>query len=238
MRQNYIVLKLRAWIVAILLCIVSHTCWAEESGGLNFSLDSENKTATVTGLADESMKEVEIPATVEFDGVVYSVTTIGDDAFRGCSGLTSIDIPEGVTTIGDDAFRDCSGLTSIDIPECVTTIASYAFYGCSGLTSVTCNCSTPPTAKEWTFYGFDCSNATLYVPKGAEEAYKNADYWKYFKTITTSTAINDIEIGDGAHIVSIFDLSGKLISRGNAGQLPKGLYIVVVDGKATKVSVR
>ena len=66
-----------------------------------------------------------------------SVTTIGDSAFAGCSGLTSVTIPDIVTTIGDSAFAGCSGLTGVTIPDGVTTIGNSAFAGCSGLTSVT-----------------------------------------------------------------------------------------------------
>lgn len=65
------------------------------------------------------------------------MTSIGFDAFYGCSGLTSITIPNSVTSIGGDAFKGCSGLTSITIPNSVTTIGRAAFKGCSGLTSVT-----------------------------------------------------------------------------------------------------
>ena len=66
-----------------------------------------------------------------------SVTNIGEGAFSGCSGLTSVTIPDSVTSIGYMAFSGCSGLTSVTIPDSVTNIGSYAFYGCSGLTSVT-----------------------------------------------------------------------------------------------------
>ena len=62
-----------------------------------------------------------------------SVTTIGSDAFSGCSGLTSVNIPNGVTTIEYAAFADCTGLTSVNIPNSITYIGSYAFYGCDGL---------------------------------------------------------------------------------------------------------
>ena len=64
------------------------------------------------------------------------VTSIGEYAFSGCYGLTSIDIPDGVTSIGDSAFQSCSGLTSIDIPDGVTSIRDYTFYDCYGLTSI------------------------------------------------------------------------------------------------------
>ena len=65
-----------------------------------------------------------------------SVTSIGDEAFYGCSGLSSVSIPSSVTAIGDYAFSYCSGLSSVTIPNSVTSIKSHTFYGCTGLTSV------------------------------------------------------------------------------------------------------
>ena len=64
-------------------------------------------------------------------------TSIGDNAFFGCSGLTSIEIPNSVTNIGLDAFWGCTGLTSVTIPNSVTSIGNEAFLYCSNLTSVT-----------------------------------------------------------------------------------------------------
>ena len=78
-------------------------------------------------LNGEEIKDLVIP---------NSVTSIGDDTFYGCSGLTSVTIPNSVTSIGERAFRDCSGLTSVTIPNSVTSIGEYAFYNCSGLKSV------------------------------------------------------------------------------------------------------
>ena len=69
--------------------------------------------------------------------IVTGGTSIASDAFYGCSGLTSITLPNGLTSIESSAFSGCSGLTSITIPDSVTSIGSFAFYGCSGLTSIT-----------------------------------------------------------------------------------------------------
>jgi RHS repeat-associated protein len=65
-----------------------------------------------------------------------SVTSIGEHAFRNCSGLTSVTIPNSVTSIGYFAFSYCSGLTSVTIPNSVTSIESYTFSDCSSLTSI------------------------------------------------------------------------------------------------------
>ena len=62
---------------------------------------------------------------------------IGDWAFRGCTSLTSITIPNSVTSIGDEAFYNCDGLTSLEIPNSVTSVGDKAFGYCNGLTSVT-----------------------------------------------------------------------------------------------------
>ena len=70
-----------------------------------------------------------------------SVTTIGRSAFEGCTGLASISIPNSVTTIGFSAFRDCTGLASISIPNSVTTIGAGTFYGCTNLATVYNNSS-------------------------------------------------------------------------------------------------
>ena len=65
-----------------------------------------------------------------------SVTSIAHSAFRGCTGLTSITIPDSVVSIGYSTFRGCTGLTSITIPDSVTNIGGSAFDRCTGLTSI------------------------------------------------------------------------------------------------------
>ncbi len=77
-----------------------------------------------------------IPESVEYEGVSYPVTTIGEAAFNNCSELESITIPNSVKTIGKSAFMGCSGLTSITIPNSVTAIGKVAFSGCNDLTTI------------------------------------------------------------------------------------------------------
>ena len=93
-----------------------------------------------------------------------SVTTIGRYAFEGCTGLTSIEIPSSVTSISSYAFRGCTGLTSIEIPSSVTSIGESVFNGCTGLTSI--EIPAEVTEIKWgTFW--DCSGLTsVEIPEG------------------------------------------------------------------------
>ena len=126
-----------------------------EIDGINYDLLSKAKQATV--IAKSSGKysgEVVIPESVEFNGISHSVTSIGDNAFDDCFGLTSVTIGNSVTSIGSSAFSYCFGLTSVTIPNSVTSIGDHAFSGCDGLTSVTIPNSVTSIGNS-AFYGCD-----------------------------------------------------------------------------------
>ena len=95
------------------------------------------------------------------------ITSIGSYAFHGCSGLTSLNLPDGITEIGGGTLAGCSGLTSLNLPDGITEIGSDAFSGCSGLTSLT----LPDGITEIDSYAFyDCSGLTsLNLPAGITE---------------------------------------------------------------------
>jgi len=89
--------------------------------------------ATVTGVEVGTITYAVIPEIV--DGC--PVTSIGDGAFSGCEGLTSVTLPASLTSIGYNAFGYCTSLSGIAIPEGVTSIGDWAFGYCEGMTSVT-----------------------------------------------------------------------------------------------------
>ena len=124
--------------------------------------------------------------------IVNSVTSIGNYAFLGCSGLNSVTIPNSVTSIGGCAFEGCSGLNSVTIPNSVTSIGYRAFSDCSGLTSVTCLAENVPTTGSDVFYGVNIGNATLIVPAGSIAAYQAKEPWSGFGQIKAS--ISEITI--------------------------------------------
>jgi hypothetical protein len=101
-----------------------------------------------------------------------SVTSIGDRAFSGCTGLTSIEIPNSVTSIGSYAFYECSGLTNINIPNSVTSIGRYAFYHCSGLTSINIPNSMTSIGSDAFYY---CTGLTsINIPNSVTSIGNNA----------------------------------------------------------------
>ena len=92
----------------------------------------DDGTLEITKYAGNSATYV-IPG--EIDG--KKVTEIGDSAFKGCTELTSITIPDGVIGIGNNAFSGCTSLETVTIPASVTYVGNSAFYGCTSLKSVT-----------------------------------------------------------------------------------------------------
>lgn len=99
--------------------------------------NSGNNAAVISSPSSNRYSgSVSIPATVTYGGTTYSVTSISDNAFKDCTGLTSVSIPNSVVSIGWGAFCGCSKLTSITIPNSVTSIGDIAFCDCTNLTDI------------------------------------------------------------------------------------------------------
>ena len=145
--------------------------------GVSYSVNDDNTTVTVAGYPSGSKPtgDLAIPESVTFRGCPYPVTSIGDEAFDECSGLTSVTIPNSVTSIGDGAFGGCSGLTSLTIPNSVISIGDYAFSACTGLTSVTIPNSVT-SIGDWAFS--DCTGLTsVTIPNSVTEIGEGAFYY-------------------------------------------------------------
>ena len=164
------------------------------------------------------------------------ITKIGSDAFRGCSGLTNLTLPAGITEIGYSAFEGCSGLTSLTLPAGITWIGSNAFDGCSGLTSIYVYSKKVPLIAGNAFEGFGAKKCTLYVPMGTRDDYCASDFGNYFENIVEfeATGIDKTTISTDVEEVARYSVNGQQLSAPT-----KGLNIVKYsDGSVKKVAVQ
>ena len=204
MKHNYIK---RLFTALLLLCSTVAMAHDFETDGIYYTItDAANKTVAVSYKGDDYISysqeysgSVVIPKIVynRADGVYYGVTSIGDDAFRGCGGLTSITIPGSVTSIGDKAFSHCSALTSVTIPGSVTSIGDDAFSYCSALTSVT----IPGSVTSIGNYAFSyCSALTSVTIPGSVTTIGS-------NVFSSCSALTNVTIGDGVTSIGNYAFS-------------------------------
>ncbi len=154
--------------------------------GIFYNFSGDEATVTSGDWSYVYSGSVIIPESVTYEGKTYSVTSIGLSAFYGCSGLTSITIPNSVTSIGNKAFWSCFGLTSITIPNSVTSFGSDAFYGCSGLTSIT----IPNSVTSIGYRAFqDCSGLTSIVVESTNTVFDSRNDCNAIIETATNTLV-------------------------------------------------
>ena len=142
-------------------------------------------------ISDEAFKNCSSLTSVTIPNGV----SIGKNAFYGCSKLSTITIPKGLTSIGNSAFSGCSGLTSITIPNSVTSIGEWAFYGCSKLPTIT----IPNSVTSIEGYAFSgCSGLTsITIPNSV--TYIGNSTFSHCSGLTSITIPNSVTyIGNGA----------------------------------------
>ena len=144
-----------------------------------YASSTSTKNVLVTALSSGKYSgDIVVPGSFVYNSYTYTVTGIKENAFDGCTALTSVTIEEGPTTLEMYSFYNCSALKTVSLPATLTSATYYAFYGCAALESVTFAGSTPPStfyaSGSWpTFY--NCPNlSAIYVPADAVETYKTA----------------------------------------------------------------
>lgn len=148
---------------------------------------------------DESFENCSSLTTIDMP----NLKVISDGAFTNCTNLRSITLPQGLVVLGEthhggDAFEGCSNLESITLPATLQSIGGNSSYdspslfkGCSALKNIIVSNPVPVALAETNFDATTYINATLKVPVGSLEAYKNADGWKNFFNIVEDATITD-----------------------------------------------
>ena len=175
-----------------------------------FSGCTNIQTATLPTLAISV-----IPQTSLKTVVITSGETIGDYAFRSCSSLTSITIPDSVTSIGDDAFYDCDSLTSITIPSSVTSIGSYAFAYCGDLMSITFGENSKLTSIGSSAFKNCMSLMSVTIPSSVTSigsyAFKDCDRLTSINIPSSVTSIGDAAFSSCSSLTSITVEKGNTV---------------------------
>ena len=183
-----------------------------------------------------------IPDSISYSGHLYAVTSIGENAFAGCDGLTLVTIPNTITSIGHGAFCYCSGLSSITIPNSVTSIGTYAFCYCRGLTILNFyadSCvSIVNNANYRVFYGCD-SLSTINI---GNNVIRIPDYLCYGCGALTSVTIPNsvIDIGQSAFmncrgLTTVFFKADNCVNGANAFSGCNNLANIYFDDSVTSI---
>jgi hypothetical protein len=182
----------------------------------------------------------------------------GYSPFYNKTELNNVIIGEQVTNIGINEFSGCSGLTTILLPKSITNIDDSAFAGCTNISSVVSLNTNPPTLLQNAFDDTVYNNAIAYVPASSMPSYQTAAGWQNFwkiKTLDNYDAVNavntdnstSISLSEGVlHVVGdapirVVSINGGVIYNGkgdNNINLNKGMYIVVIGDKVSKVVSR
>ena len=209
--------KLWLTTIATLLCSLTVSAHDFSVEGIYYNITSEAaRTVGVTFKGNSYSNEdysgsIALPTTVTYEGVEYSVTSIGEHAFHRCSSLTAITIPESVTSIGNYAFWGCSSLTTITIPEGVTSIGNYAFDNCIALKKVIIEDGNTTLSLGYNYYYYsistgeglfyDCPLEEVYL--GRNLSYSSGSFYGY-SPFYNKGKLTTLTIGDNVTSIGSF----------------------------------
>ena len=190
--------------------VVTFTCecgdtYTETVIPTEFTITADNRA--MVGFTDEANENLVIPSVFEYNGTLYKVTSIADNAFKGCYRLTSVSVPNSVTNIGDSAFSGCSFLKSITLPFVGASADASEQQALFGYIFGTTKYSNSMPAEQCYRYGelaSDCLYITNYIPSSLTSVKINggnisAGAFEKCESITDITLADSVTgIGQGA----------------------------------------
>ena len=158
-RTNRILLT----VVLLVFAFTNIFAYDCEVNGIYYNRISVDEFEVTSG-TNKYAGDIVIPETVEYREKQFKVVQIGSNAFKDCTSLTSVIIPQGITSLPDNIFSGCTCLTNVSIPQSVSTIGVRAFYNCQSLASVEIPAAVT-VISDYLFYG--CSKlASVTLPQG------------------------------------------------------------------------
>lgn len=217
--------KTKHWLVtaALLLCSIVANAHDFVVDGIFYKITSNpGLTVSVTyegdcySFSDEYAGVITIPSKVSYRNIEFTVVSVGDDAFHGCTGITSVAIPESVVEVGDYSFYGCGSLTSVTLPESVTSIGDCAFHGCSSLNSISIPIGIT-RIEHRTFYGCN-SLSSIDIPVGVTSLGQYAFHGcTNLTSITIPVGVTSLEDGAfwGCSNLSSIDIPNSVVKIGS-----------------------
>ena len=182
--------------------------------GYKYAYTVNNGNATITKFLgpDDSVNPVDSASTVSYDIEIPSelnhhpVTAIGEDAFRGCSALKKVTIPQSVTSIGDSAFAGCHNLDSVTIKDAATSIGSRAFTECPLTTTLSLGKNITTIGDHAFYYCLNLESVTIpqSVTSIGREAFR---FCNNMKSLAINGAIESMGTGAFAGCISLEKIS-------------------------------
>ncbi len=164
--------------------------------GLHYVCATGDKTALLvrSELKAENAKNITIPGTISVGDDKFRVIAVNDTVFKGNADIERLTISEGIEKIGANAFQGCANLKKIELPASLTTIGERAFDGCKLATYICTKATTPIDIKENVFSSYN--SASLFVPEGTLDSYKEATGWKKFSNYVEGYFVDDLTLND------------------------------------------
>ena len=191
-------------ILSFLVLTISLQAQKFQVGDLYYTITSHTApyTVEVSKLSKKSeVRTLDIPEKVNYKGITYTVTSLGEKAFRKSKFLTSITIPNNVEIIGNSCFEQSKNLQSVNLPNSLTDIGWYAFNGCTSLATI----NIPSSVNSIGFGAFsECiSLKTITIPNSVTDLVMTFGGCKTLESITLSDNLTRLECWTFARCTSL-----------------------------------
>lgn len=196
-----------------------------EAGGIiyNILLPTGNTVEVAPKWDNPYSGAITIPHTVEYDGSSYTVTALGESAFEGCTGVTSLMLPATIRSIGSYCFYNCD-FTTLQLPDSLRTLGDHAF-----LYSRISSLHLPACFEEYGDCAFWARNLASITVDGDNPRYRSIGGWLYSKDSLTLCIVSDGVTGTinvPSYVRHIGRMAFGFNSNITAVSLPEGLVSI------------